>query len=180
TRVGGITKRVAAARAARLFLERLDLPRDQLAVVAFSDLAELLSDLGGDRSALRRAIDGLPSRRGTRIDAGLAEARRVLTGPRHRPENTSAVLLITDGVPTRSSEDDVLAEARRLHAAGITVFAVGLGADVKGDLLVQLASDPDSYYETPQADELVDTLREIYGRIAFVEPCDPSQFWGRR
>lgn len=180
TRTGGITKRAASAHAARLFLDRLDLPRDQLAVIAFSDRAELLADLGGDGQRLQRVIERLPSRQGTRIDAGLGMARRVLTGPRHKPENTAAVLLITDGRPTRSSEADVLAAGRALHEAGITVFAVGLGVDVNPELLAGVASGPSTFYETPQADELVDALRAIYGQLAFVEPCDPNQFWGRR
>jgi Mg-chelatase subunit ChlD len=180
TRQGGVTKRVAAARAARLFLERLDLPRDQMAVIVFSDRAELLADLGGNRAGLGRTLDRLPSLTGTRIGAGLRMARRVLTGPRHRPENTSAVLLITDGRPTRSDEADVVTAGRELHEAGITVFAVGLGADVNPELLARIASDPNKFYETPHAEELVDALRAIYRQIAYIVPCDPDQYWGRR
>jgi Mg-chelatase subunit ChlD len=177
---GGVTKLKAARRAARLFVQRLDLTRDQAAVVAFDDEARVLAPLGSGDAALGVALDRLATREGTRIDAGLRAAWTALSGPRRRPSNTAAVLLITDGQPTRSTESDVLDAARALHARGVATFVVGLGGDVNPRLLRRAADRPERYFDTPLAAGLGRDLDAVYAQIARVEPCPPTRFWGGR
>jgi Mg-chelatase subunit ChlD len=176
TQPGGITKREAARRAAQRFVGQLRLPADQVAVIAFSDAAQLLAPLGANRQQVNAALQRLPQSAGTRIDAGLLLATDELTGPRHRPANHPALLLLTDGQPTRSGEPEVRAAAARARAAGITVFAIGLGADVNPALLTALAGDPARYVAAPQAED----LERIYSRLAPVLPCPGGRHdWSR-
>ncbi|MCE7938165.1 MAG: VWA domain-containing protein, partial [Chloroflexi bacterium CFX6] len=57
--------------------------------------------------------------------------------------------------------------AERARAAGVTVFTIGLGADVDGDLLAGLAGDPSRYAYAPDAA----ALGAIYRRVAEGIPC---------
>ncbi|MFQ5460622.1 MAG: VWA domain-containing protein, partial [Anaerolineae bacterium] len=174
TRAGGRPKREAARRAALAFLDLLG-PDDQAALVVFSEDARRLVPLGTDRRALRRALAELPRSRGTRIDAGLAMAVDVLTGPERNADHTPAILLLTDGRPTRSSEADVRGAAARARRAGLTVFAIGLGGDVNPGLLRDVAGDPGRYYPAPRSDDLAG----VYRRIAGVIPCPRERHkWG--
>ncbi len=176
TRTGGLTKREAARRAALAFLHHLRPGADQVAVVVFSDKAEVLVGLTDDPAVVAKTLEGLPRHVGTSIDAGLRKALEVLTGPARRPGNEAAILLVTDGRPTRSSEDDVRSAARAAREAGFKVFAVGLGADVHPALLSEVAGRPDRYFPAPDAED----LERIYRRLARVIPCPSGRHeWGR-
>ncbi len=157
-----------AKLAAQSFVGYLGLPQDQAAVVAFNLTASLRQELTGDHGALVRAIDGITPAVGTRIDLGLAEARRELTSPRRRPGNLPVVILLTDGQPMGGSIDSTRAEARALREAGVAVFTIGLGADADGVLLSELAGDPARYYYAPSQSD----LKAIYESIVWSLPCE--------
>jgi len=167
TRDGGVIKRDAARDAARAFLDAMRPGLDRVALVAFADGAEVLVSLGGNHGAVRAALANLPRREGTRIDAGLSAAVAVLDGAGRRSATAEAILLVTDGQPTRSSEADVRAAADKARVAGATLYAVGLGADVNPVLLREVAGDPSRYYAAPGAEDLT----ELYARIARLIPC---------
>jgi Mg-chelatase subunit ChlD len=176
TQSGGLVKREAARRAALSFVRQMRQGADQVAVVVFSDAAEVLVDLTDDHAAVIKALRELPRSQGTRIDAGLHRALSILTGPARRPANEAAILLVTDGRPTRSSEDDVRSAARAVREAGFKVFAVGLGADVHPALLSQVAGDPGRYIAAPNAED----LERIYRRLSRVIPCPGGRHdWSR-
>ncbi|MFN2114855.1 MAG: VWA domain-containing protein, partial [Anaerolineae bacterium] len=86
-----------AQAAATSFVERLDLPRDQAAVVGFNRTPTLASGLTGDLASLRAAINGLEIVPGTVIDSGLRTATAELVGPRAETANSSVIVLLTDG-----------------------------------------------------------------------------------
>jgi len=167
TRAGGVTKRAAAAQAARLFARRARGPGDQVAVIVFADEARVLVPLGASPERVDGALERLPRSAGTRIDAGLKAATLELTGPARRRGNRAAILLLTDGQPTRSTEAEVLAEAEAAAESDISVFTVGLGADVNHGLLRRAAGSERRYVPAPDAE----ALAEIYGRLAHVIPC---------
>lgn len=81
-------------KAARRFLDELR-PKDRVAVVAFSQEIELLSDLTSDRRKLERALEDLKPGSGTAFyDALVVTVEDVLK----RAEGRKAVVMMTDGV----------------------------------------------------------------------------------
>lgn len=167
-------KMTAARQAARLFVSLLDLPRDQVALVAFDEQARLLAPLGADAAALGRAIDGLATGSGTRIDRGLEQARAELFGPRHAAGNGRVVVVVTDG--RQPDETATLALAEGLRADGVVLYAVGLGADVDLPFLVRITGDPDRARQAPSPADLASIYRAVAGEV----PCPPSAYWGGR
>jgi Mg-chelatase subunit ChlD len=166
TEPGGITKHEAARRAAAAFVAYMG-GEDQVAVIAFSDAAQVLAPLGSTRFEVERALAHLPQSTGTRIDAGLFAATLELSSERRDPNHRPALLLLTDGRPTRSAESDVRLAALMAREAGIAVYAIGLGTDVHPGLLIEVAGDATRYVAAPRADD----LERIYRRLARVVPC---------
>jgi Mg-chelatase subunit ChlD len=161
---GGGTKLDAARAAAAAFVDLLNLGQDRVALVAFDAAAHRASGLTADRAALARALGGLVTASGTRIDHGLAEAAAVL-GADGRSGAARAVILLSDGLQG-GPIDPVRAEAARLKALGARVYTIGLGADVDRDLLRAVASEPAGYLESPAAEDLPAIYREVSERLA--------------
>ncbi|MFN2252147.1 MAG: VWA domain-containing protein, partial [Anaerolineae bacterium] len=153
------TKLEAAQEAARQFLAQLHWADDRAALVAFDAQARRESGLSGDRAVVERALAGLATSRGTHIDLGLAEARHVLEDEASA-EAKPVVILLTDGL-NNDGPDPVGEQARRLDAAGVLVYTIGLGANVDSALLADVATTPDGYYESPTAADLEAIYREI-------------------
>lgn len=103
--------------------------QDRLALIAFSDYAQVLaaSTSVGDKVKLRAAISGLTTGGGTEILkgllAGLEQVRRFAG-----PEVSSHLILLTDG-RTYGDEEQCLLEAQRAQAEGISISALGIGDD---------------------------------------------------
>jgi Mg-chelatase subunit ChlD len=168
-------KLAGAKAAARAFVDKLNLGSDRAAVVAFSREARVVQALTADAAALLGAINGLQSTPGTRIDRGLSEAIGVLRAAVAPGTRTPVVVLLTDG---RQEESPELArdQAAQARALGILIYAIGLGADVDGPYLAQLAGSPDRYFFAPGEGELVG----IYEQIASDIPCPDSEFWSKK
>jgi len=160
---GGGTKLDAARAAARMFVDLAQLPRDRVAVVMFDQGGRTLIDLSGDRAAIHRALDGLATRQGTRIDQGLAQAAAVLAAGR-RPQALATVVLLTDGRQGEAVEA-VAANAAALKSAGAVLYTLGLGADIDAALLRAVASSPDRFLVSPTAAELDAIYRQVLVRI---------------
>ncbi len=162
----GEVKLQLALDAASAFVDALELPADQAAIVTFSSRAELLHPLSGNRVGLQIALSYLfgAVRYGSRIDLGIATAVQVLGGPGHAPGNAPVVILLTDGLGDPERARAAAAEAR---VRGITLYAVGLGPAVEGDLLAELAGDPARYFGSPDGAN----LRRIYLDIARARAC---------
>jgi len=104
--------------------------RDRLALIGFSDRAEVLVDSTfalRDRSRLRSAIANLTTGGGTEIlpglRAGLEQVRRFAD-----PAVISYVMLLTDG-RTYGDEEACLLEAQRAQAENIGISTLGIGDD---------------------------------------------------
>lgn len=157
----------AARAAAQTFIALVNLPRDHAAVAAFDADGRVVAGLTGNRGALRAALDGLGAGEGTRIDRGLAVALGEIQSVRGRRDARPVIVLLTDGRPSGGTATDAIRAAERARAAGVTVFTIGLGADVDGELLVGLAGDRSRYSFAPDAA----ALEAIYRRIAEGIPC---------
>jgi Mg-chelatase subunit ChlD len=167
TSPGGPTKLEAARDAARQFIELLAFERDQAALLQFNVEVTVLVPLTADRSALLAGLDNLTQQSGTRIDLALDAGREALLAPAHKPGNTPVLVLLTDGQPSGTSPEEVLAAGDRAREAGILVFTIGLGPDVDQDLLRRVASGEDRYFFAPDTSDLA----AIYEQIAFSIPC---------
>jgi hypothetical protein len=143
---------------------------------------------------LGRAIDGLPAHmaEGTRLDLAFDAGRAARAGPGRDPANTPVIVLLTDGLPNRvptprptgSQEDTVLAAAARAKAAGIRVYTIGVGRPdapdiidrINLDLLSAAASNPNMFYQAPDAEELA----RIYDQVAYTLRCPAGRHdWGK-
>jgi len=165
----------AAKTAGALFIDLLQLPADQAAVVSFNSQAVLASPLSGDRAAHRAAIAALGTGPGTRMETGLATALAEMEGPRRRPGNTPVIVLLTDG--RQDGEPELaLAQAARARGQGIAVFTIGLGADVDRAFLASLAGSAARAFLAPSTAD----LEGIYRQVAFQVPCPAEVYWARR
>lgn len=164
---GGPTKLEAARTAAASFLELLALPEDRAALVGFNETATRAADFSGDREALRAALDRLPRAAGTRIDRGLEEAARLMNGPSRDPLRTPVLVLLTDGRTAAGTEAAARAAAEQLRGSGSFLFTIGLGADVDGGLLVDIAGAASRYSYAPDQT----ALGGIYQILAWSLPC---------
>jgi hypothetical protein len=168
--------KIAAARAsARYFFERLNVPGDQAAVVAFNRTAWLAQGLTGDVAALNGAVDGIATARNTRIDLGVNLARAELAGARHQATNNPVMIVLTDGYNDPEPAALAIAAADAAKADGIRLFTVALGSAVDEATLRAMASHPDDYAYAPDGEDLA----SIYERIAGAIPCPPERFWPR-
>lgn len=167
----GEVKLHAAKEAAKAFLSTLHLEpdldgrHDQAAIIWYNDSAGVVSRLSNDRAALEAAIDAIHPIEGSRIDLGLQFGHRELLpefAPDRRVANSPALVLLSDGIPNRTTYEEVIGAADAAKMDGIEVHTVGLGRDVRRETLQRIASQPGMYYESPSGDD----LSIIYERIA--------------
>ena len=171
------SKLAAAVDAARVFLDQLRFDRgDQAAIVAFNASATLIQPLTGDRAALDQALGGIRTAQQTcivcAVEAGWAE----LASTRHAVDHAAVLVLLTDGRSNPRPAAEAVARAGEAKAAGVTVFTIGLGADVEADALAAIASRPGYFYLAPDGEALAD----IYRAIAVELPCPAGALWGGR
>ncbi|MBK8902538.1 MAG: VWA domain-containing protein [Anaerolineaceae bacterium] len=164
TEPGGPTKLAAARAAATEFLNLLTFPGDQAAIVLFSGTAVLQHPLSSDRASLIASLQGDVAG-GTRLDLALAEARKELTSVRHLPNNSPVLILLTDGRPDGTDDAAVLAQATTTKAAGIIIYTIGLGNDVNGPLLQDIATTAAHYYPAPSTADLSQIYQDIGGTL---------------
>lgn len=179
TAAGDRTKIEAAREAAAGFLALLelqdgagssagssvDVDRDHAAIVDFNVDSRIASPLSADEAALRTALDGITTRRGTRIDLGLEQAARALADRRNAA--LPVVILLSDGIHSGESIEDVYERAAGIAAVApdAVIFTIGLGEDVDVELLRALATGPERFYRSPDAEDLAAIYAAVYGRV---------------
>jgi Ca-activated chloride channel family protein len=166
----------AARGAAELFVGLVDLApgRDQVTVVRYDTEAEVVCPLTNARAVIEAAIRNLRSRNGTHIDKGLRAALGELQSPRHLDRNIPVVILLTDGIQTGTPGEEVRA-ATEVRAAGVRLYAIGLGTDVDGAALREMSGDASRYHFAPDSADLARIYAEIASDI--VCPAPSGGFW---
>ncbi len=159
------TKLEQAKSAAISFLQYLDLPQDQAAVIGFDSRQVLAQGLTGDREKLAAAVRSLSPGRGTHIDRALLAAVQEFLSVRRRPRNRPVVVLLSDGAHN-GYRSDVIAAAASVRSVGATIYAIGLGPDADEELLRGVSGN-DNYYFAPGPSD----LEAIYREIAVALPC---------
>lgn len=159
--------------AAASFVDNLTV-RDQGSVIAFATTPSVTPDftLSTNFAELKKAITaiGVSSGGSTNIGDALKAAYTELTSTRHRKEARKEVILLTDGVPTTPEKKGdseypksyALQAASELKTQDVTLYTIGLGANIDEPFLATLASTPESYFAAPTTA----TLRSIYKDIA--------------
>ncbi|MFN8423720.1 MAG: VWA domain-containing protein [Anaerolineae bacterium] len=161
-------KLAAAKDAAVIFVDQLDLRSggDRAAVVGFDETAHVDRTLTTSRGAIVRALEGLTTSPGTRLDLGLDAAAAELTGARMRAGADRAIVVLTDGRPQGGTEDAVREAAGRARAAaGAGVWAIGLGEDVLADVLTEVTGDAARVFVAPGPAELAAIYRAVASGI---------------
>jgi len=153
----------AARNAAMSFTFEMDFQRARVALVSFGDEATLDQPLTAVPADVVRALAGLGATGTTALGPAIREARTELTGPRARPGVQQAVVLLTDGLPQLPGV--AREEAAQARAAGIAVFAIGLGGDLDRAFLVELAGGDDRAFSAPTDAELADIFTRIARRL---------------
>ncbi len=167
---GGRSKLDAAQDGARTLIDTLDLDHDRAAIASFDNDGRIDSRLTSERSILLRALAGLDHAAGTRIDLGLEVAAIALDDARLEPDLVTAVVLLTDGRPTGTTDEAVIAQADAVRRRGAALFTVGLGGDIDADLLGRIAGAPARSILAPDGED----LSRIYLSIARELPCSGS------
>jgi Mg-chelatase subunit ChlD len=152
-------KLLAAAGAARSFAELLDVRYHRLGLVSFSAEARVDVGLTTDLGAILDGLNGLSPEGETNLAEALRAARTELEGS-GRPEALPVIILLTDG-QFNAATDDPRPVAQEARNWGAQIYTVGLGTDVAGDMLREIAGDPGRYFHAPTPSELY----PIYSRI---------------
>jgi VWFA-related protein len=108
-------------RSLRYFMDLLE-PADQVMVLTFNDRVQMIQDFTSDRGLLGHVLDELEPVGGTALyDAAYEAIQRVARGP----AESKAVVLVTDGVDTVSSESfNALRDLAR--RSEVPVYSIGL------------------------------------------------------
>jgi Ca-activated chloride channel family protein len=130
-----------AQRAAHTLVNKLN-EADLFTLVSFSNDAlstHALPMNASGRAAMHAAIDALSADGGTNIAAGLEAGARALSDL--GGATVRRLVLVTDGNPTagETTERGLADLVSRVHTQGITVTALGVGADYNGMMMQHLA-----------------------------------------
>jgi Ca-activated chloride channel homolog len=136
-------QKLEQAKQAAQHLVRQLRDADRLTIIHYgSDVRELraLSATEANKATMRRFIDGIMDDGGTNIGAALTTAEHELHAGLG-DYKINRIILITDGQPTEGITDGrtLVGMVQRIHGTGITVSAIGVGADFNEDLLQQFA-----------------------------------------
>ena len=159
-------KNVDKARQAALqFLQGTIKPKDRAAVVTFNDHPNLAVKFTNDLPALAGGLAGLKAERGTALYDSVIFSLFYFTGVKGQ----RALLLLTDGQDegSRFTFDDALDYARR---AGVTIYAIGLGADADKRKLEKLSE------ETGGRSFFLKSVDELAGIYSTIESELRSQY----
>lgn len=132
--------RLDQVRAATLEILKSLGPADTASVVAFSDRAEMVvsPDQAAEIATARARMSLLQADGGTEIGQGLRLGLRELQRSFTR-DGVNHLVLLTDG-RTYGDEDECLTMANNVADQGITINAVGIGADWSDRFLDDLAT----------------------------------------
>ncbi len=120
--------------AVKLVVDRME-PQDIVSVVIFDDNSQIIvpAQLATDKTAIKRAVDGIRDGGGTAMSLGMSVGLNELR-KNASPSYVNRMVLLTDGV-TYGDADRCRRMADDAGAAGIGIYPLGIGADWDEDLL---------------------------------------------
>jgi len=143
-----------AKEAVRSMLGRLS-PDDLLTVIFFDDHIETIADgiTHAERASVEMALEHIFTRGSTQLATGLETALRLLSKRQPDHVRIPSLVLLTDG-QTFGDERACLQQAVEARQRGVSITALGLGADWNRDLLDRLAAisgGSSNFIEQPRA-----------------------------
>jgi hypothetical protein len=169
---------IAAQAAARAFVELLDVRAHRAALVSFSSLARLDVPLTTDAGRVIDGVRTLEADGETNLAAALDLATDHL-GVAGRPDGLGVIVMLTDG-RHNAGDGNPSAAGARARARGIDVYTIGLGDEIDGPLLRDIAGWPDRHFLAPTPDRLYPIYVAIRravaagfaGNLTIEEPLD--------
>ena len=143
-------KILKARAAAKTFISELR-SIDRVELISFNPTVTTVLPFTSNRLELNKALDGLVAKGDTAlydaVDRAVSDAARADEGNR-------VVVVLSDGEDTASK--GTLAQGLDLAAQNrVPIYAIGLGADVKDDVLARMAAETSGrYFKAPKADDL--------------------------
>lgn len=150
-----------AREAARLFIESIG-PNDPVAILTFSNSAQVIQDFTTDKAALLAAVDRLVPGGETQLYEGALTAVQTAAAA---PTPRRAVILLSDGAQYSLSGESAArpAAVEAAVARGVPIYNIGLGFGTDRTYLIDLADRTNALFrESPSPDE----LPGIYGELA--------------
>jgi hypothetical protein len=175
----------SAKVAAKIFVDQLNMSRDRVGLVSFSDEATLICNLTNNDSFIKSIIDTLSTGGATNMGSGISISNEEFV--KHGRSNALWVMiLLSDGKanrpcphhPQHSNEGCPYAQeyalnqsecAKVLLGKGVIIYTIGLGSsgDLDEILLKQIAFDESKYFNAPKADQLESIYKMISIDIRF-------------
>jgi Mg-chelatase subunit ChlD len=153
----------SAKAAAKTFVDKLNMTRDRVGLVSFSDEANIVCYLTNNKTSIEAKIGSLNAGGSTNLGGGISKSNEVFVKNGTRPDAVWIMILLSDGKANRPSPDDARKYAinqsecaKVLKGKGVRIYTIGLGSsgDLDEDLLKQIAFDESKYYHAPTADQL--------------------------
>jgi len=141
---------IEKAKAAAVEYVRRMSPEDSLEVIAIDDLVDTVASFSSQQRYLVDAISRMEAGGRTHFYDGV----RMAAEEASRVSGARAILAMTDGRDNDSvcSLEGVIKAARK---AGVRVFTIGLGEELRVDELTRLARETGgTFHHAPQADDL--------------------------
>ncbi len=130
---------------------------DKVAVIAFNTDAYVVSELMpliGSEDYIKKRIEKLVYKGGTRIDEGVKAAREMLAPL----EGSKSIIIFSDGKSGSYSQD--LYDAQIAAGNGIKIYTIGVGEGTNRKHMQDIAKAGNGYYFEPEETE---RLRVVFG-----------------
>ena len=154
--------------AAERFVDTILYEDVAISVVTYDNSAKMLCDFNKKESLLKDAIQSMRATGGTNIEAGLAEAEKLLVDSDAKKK---FVVLMSDGEPTRGKSGEELVQfASELKEKGLRIYTLGFFSDISDrasavKLMGEIAS-PGCHFEVDDAEQLKFFFEDIAGQIS--------------
>lgn len=129
-------KMQAAKEAASAFIDTMG-PRDTAAIVSFSSQVKVVQPFTGDKASLKNAIGGLKAEGATLLYDAVAQSAQLLKAV---PPQRKVLLVLSDGADETSRQFSADTASAAASGANSPIFSIGLGKDVKRDVLDKMAA----------------------------------------
>lgn len=154
-------------KAAEKFVDTVLEEDASIGIVSYDSNAFMLSNFNRSKSFLNDTIQNLNSGGRTNIEAGLAEAHKMLNQSKAKKK---IIVLMSDGAPNEGKRgEDLITYANELKKEGIYIYTLGFFNEVDNkssaqDLMEKIASEG-YHYEVDKADHLVYFFDDIANQI---------------
>jgi Mg-chelatase subunit ChlD len=168
----------SALSAAGQFVSTLK-EENQVSVVTFATKAGVTTELTNLHGAVVNSILGLKIDSAeetgyTNTAMALEVAQNELNSERHNENARRVLVILTDGLPTGSGDEDVISKAEsiatRLNDDNIEIYAIGLGQGVDQSFVRNIASSESSAYFAPTGSDLEKIYSEITSSLCETGP----------